>query len=91
MRLSVYKRHELLTGQIVHVVSGYNGYATGSSTILMDYIDDNMRRDWQNHRAELMAYWTSGKSEVEVYPDDCLPWLCLGPRDRPPLAVEYLD
>ena len=89
--LPVYKRHELLTGQIVTVVSGYNGYATGSSKNLMDYIDDNMRRDWANHREALMAFWESGKSEAEVFPD-CLPWLCTYIADGSlPWACRHLD
>ena len=45
--------HELLTGQVVPVVSGYSGYATGTSTILTDYISAQMRADWQANRAML--------------------------------------
>lgn len=91
VNLSVYRRHELLTGQIVPVVSGYSGYATGSSRNLTDYISDEMRRDWQYHREELLAFWTSGKSDAEVFPDDTLPWLCLGDRSRLPWAARHLD
>ena len=87
--LSVYKRHELLTGQIVPVVSGYNGYATGNGRNLADYISDEIRRDWQNHRAALMEFWTSGKSDAEVFPDDTLPWLCVGDRSRLPWAARH--
>ena len=91
MSLSVYKRFELLTGIVPTVVSGYSGYATGTSKNLMDYIDDNMRRDWQNHRAELLEFWRSGLSDVEAYPDDTLPWLCLGRRSALPWAAQYFD
>ena len=91
MNLSVYKRHELLTGQIVPVVSGYSGYATGSSTNLMDYISDEMRADWLANRAALLEFWRSGKSDAEVFPNDCLPWLCLGRRDTLPWGARYLD
>jgi hypothetical protein len=92
MTLGPYRRHELLTGHVAPVVSGYSGYATGSSsTNLEDYISHEMRRDWQTHRTALLEFWRSGKPEAEVYPDDCLPWLCHGPRSRPPWALEHLD
>lgn len=92
MNLGPYKRHELLTGRIEPMVSAYSGYATtGNRTNLADYISDEMRRDWQTHREALLAFWRSGKSDAEVFPDDCLPWLCLGPRDRLPWAEQHLD
>lgn len=91
MRLGPYKRHELLGGRIDYPVQGYDGYGDGRSKNLVDYIDDAMRRDWQTHRAKLLEFWRSGKSEAEVFPDDCLPWLCLGDRSRQPWAVEHLD
>ncbi|MGX1352478.1 hypothetical protein AB7M49_006087 [Bradyrhizobium elkanii] len=91
LQLGPYKRHELLTGHIATVVSGYSGYATGSSRNLADYISAAMHADWQANRDELLEFWRSGKSEAEVFPDDCLPWLCLGPRSRAPWAVQHLD
>jgi hypothetical protein len=91
LELGPYKRHELLTGQIMAVASGYTGYATRGSTNLMDYISDEMRRDWLTNRTMLLEFWRSGKSEVEVFPHDCLPWLCLGDRSRQPWAARYLD
>lgn len=33
-----------------------------------------MRADWEANRAELMAFWRSGKTEADVFPD-VLPWL----------------
>jgi hypothetical protein len=91
MSLGPYRRFELLTGRIEYPVQGYTGYGDGVGTGLTAFISDTMRRDWQNHREELMAFWKSGKSDAEVFPNDCLPWLCLGPRDRLPWAARYLD
>ena len=89
--LSVYKRFELLTGIVPSVVSGYSGYATGSSTNVADYISDEMRADWAANRTKLLEFWRSGLSDAEAYPHDTLPWLCLGPRNRPPWAAQFLD
>jgi hypothetical protein len=92
MNLSAYKRHELLTGRIEPMVPAYSGYATtGTRTNLVDYISDEMRADWRMHREVLIAFWTSGVSDVEAFPDDTPPWLCLGPRDRLPWAEQHLD
>ncbi|MGV7219232.1 hypothetical protein [Bradyrhizobium sp. UFLA05-112] len=92
LSLGPYRRHELRTGQIVGVVSGYTGYASGTSMDLADYISDEMRRDWQANRAALNEFWASGLSDAEAFPDDCLPWLC--PYRRPgslPWACEHLE
>jgi hypothetical protein len=91
MSLGPYKRNELLCGHIQYPVQGYDGYGDGRSARVADYVSDQMRRDWQNHRAGLMAFWESGKSEAEVFPDHCLPWLWSGPRDRLPWAALHLD
>ncbi len=92
MTLSIYKRLELLTGKVEPLCNAYDGYATtGSRTNLVDYISDDMRLDWRNHRAELMAFWQSDMSDAEAWPEICLPWLCFGPRDRPPWAAQHLD
>ena len=91
MTLSIYRMYELLTGRIEPLVPAYDGYATtGNRKNLVDYISDEMRLDWQNHREELMAFWKSDKSDAETWPDVCLPWLCFGPRDRPPWAEQHL-
>ena len=95
-RLSIgpYRRHEFLTGRIQYPVQGYTGYGDGDGvgTDLKAFIGPEMRADWAANRAALMDFWQSGMPEVEVFPHDCLPWLCFGrPRDRPPRAVEYLD
>jgi hypothetical protein len=93
-RLSIgpYRRHELLTGRIRYAVSGYTGYGDGSSTAVADFVSDEMRNDWANHRAELLAFWRSGEyTTPDVFPD-ALPWLFV--RGRPgslPWAARFLD
>ncbi len=69
-----YKRNELLTGVIQYAVLGHSGYGDGIGTDLTAFITDGMRADWAANRAELLAFWRSGKTEVDVFPD-CLPWL----------------
>ncbi len=92
LEIGPYRRHELLTGKINYPVLGYTGYGDGVGTDLTAFISDAMRRDWQNHREALMTFWTSGKSDAEVFPDDTLPWLCLGGRaDRLPWAARHLN
>jgi hypothetical protein len=91
LSLSAYRRHELLTGRIVYPVQGYDGYGDGRSTNVADYISDEMKADWLANRTVLLEFWQSGMSDAEAFPDDCLPWLCLGPRDRLPWACAHLD
>ena len=93
LQLSAYRRHELMGGWATYPVQGYDGYGDGRERDMRKFISDEMRRDWQANRAALLEYWHSGKSEAEVFPHDCLPWLCLG-RDRStpqPWACEFLD
>ncbi|MGY4283619.1 hypothetical protein ACVWXO_002839 [Bradyrhizobium sp. LM2.7] len=73
LQLGPYKRHELLMGRIEYPVLGYDGYGNGRDTDLTKFISADMRRDWQANRDELMEFWQSGKSEVEVFPDDMVP------------------
>jgi hypothetical protein len=90
--LGPYKRNELLTGVIQYPVQGYTGYGDGIGTDLTAFISDEMRADWEANRAELLAFWRSGKSDAEAFPDDTLPWLCLGgSADRLPWAGRHLD
>jgi hypothetical protein len=50
-----------------------------------------MRADWETNRAELLAFWRSGKSEADVFPD-ALPWLYVGGSADPlPWAARFLD
>ena len=90
-RLSIgpYRRHELLTGRIQYPVQGYTGYGDGVGTDLTAFISDRMRADWEANRAELMAFWRSGKADV--FPD-ALPWLYGGgSADALPWAARHLD
>ena len=91
LQLGPYKRHGLLTGRIDYPVQGYTGYGDGIGTNLTAFISDQMRADWEANRAELLEFWWSGKSDVEVFPHDCLPWLWLGDRSGQPWAVRHLD
>ena len=91
MEIGPYRRHELLTGQIVYPVQGYTGYGDGIRTDLMAFVSDDMRRDWAANRAELLAFWRSGKTEVDVFPDT-LPWLYVGgSANTLPWAARHLD
>jgi hypothetical protein len=86
-----YRRHELLTGRIQYPVQGYTGYGDGVGTDLMAFISDEMRKDWEANRDELMTYWRSGKTDADVFPD-ALPWLGAGSRaDGLPWAARHLD
>ena len=85
-----YRRYELLTGHVEYTPS-YSGYGDGTSTDLTKFIGPTMYRDWAANRTALLAFWESGMSDAEAFPHDALPWLCFGPRDRPPWGVEHLD
>jgi len=50
-----------------------------------------MRRDWVANREALLEFWKSGKSDAEAFPEDTLPWLCLGRRDTLPWSARHLD
>jgi hypothetical protein len=93
-RLSIgpYRRHELLTGRIQYPVQGYTGYGDGVGTDLTAFISDGMRADWAANRAELMAFWRSGKTEADVF-SDALPWLfaCGSAARTLPWAAKHLD
>jgi hypothetical protein len=91
-RLSIgpYRRHELLTGRIQYPVQGYTGYGDGIGTDLTAFIGDQMRADWEANRDELLAFWRSGKTEADVFPD-ALPWLHGGGADALPWAARHLD
>ena len=86
-----YRRHELLTGRIAYPVQGYTGYGDGIGTDLTAFITHEMRADWKANREELVAFWQSGKTEADVFPD-ALPWLYVGASaDTLPWAARHLD
>ena len=90
--LGPYKRHELLTGQIVYPEYDYSGYGDGKSTNLMDFISDEMRADWQEHRERLIAFWKSGEyTNSNIFPD-ARPWLFICANANPlPWAAEQFN
>src|SRR5262249_9417254 len=90
--LGPYKRHELLTGEIIYPDRGYSGYGDGKSTDVAEYISDEMRGDWATHRAELLKFWKSGEyTTPDIFPDSN-PWLFVaGEPDTLPWAAEQFD
>ena len=92
-QLGPYRRHELLTGEIVRPENGYSGYASdGKSNDAANYISDEMRADWAVHRAELLTFWKSGEyTSSKIFPDS-RPWLFVcGNADTLPWAAEQFD
>jgi hypothetical protein len=92
-QLGPYRRHELLTGETVRPEFGYSGYASdGKSNKAVDYISDEMRADWAEHREELIKFWKSGEyTAPDIFPD-AKPWLFVrGDADSLPWACEHLD
>ena len=60
-------------------------------TDLTAFISNDMRNDWDANRAELLAFWRSGKTETDVFPD-ALPWLYVdGSADTLPRAAVQFD
>src|SRR5882672_7042726 len=91
LQIGPYRRNELLSGRIQYPVQGYTGYGDGVGTDLTAFIRDEMRRDWEANRDELMEFWQSGKTEADVFPDT-LPWLYFGgSADTLPWASRHLD
>jgi hypothetical protein len=89
--LSVYKRHELLTGKIFCPNADYDGYGDNQSTNLRDFITDEMRQDWLTHRDELSDFRASGQSTTEYF-ENTRPWLFLiGDDESLPWAAEQFD
>jgi len=90
--LGPYKRHELLTGEIFYSERSYTGYGDGRNTNLMDFIGDEVRSDWAEHRDELIAFWKSGEYTSPDIFADAKPWLFIcGSADTLPWAAEQLD
>ena len=89
--LGPYRRHELLTGEIIYPEYDYSGYGDGRNTNLMDFISDEMRVDWREHRAQLIKLWKSGEyTTAEIFPDS-KPWLfvCGDPGTLPWAAGQF--
>ena len=65
--LTAYKVAELLTGRVpLYPARGYDGYGDAHNgpardDLVSNYVTDSMRQDWEENRAELLAFWRSGK------------------------------
>jgi hypothetical protein len=79
--LTAYQAYELLTGEIIYPVRGYDGYGDGWGLDLHAFISDAMRADWMTHRDELLAFHVGIRPEL---PNE-RPWLLCGgaPGTRP--------
>lgn len=92
--LGPYKRYELLTGTITYpLLNYYSGYGDGRSTDLVKFISPEMRRDWNDNRADLMKFWRSGEVSFKYFSvTQCRPWLfCRGEEGTVPWASEMFD
>jgi hypothetical protein len=78
---TAYEAYELLTGEIICPVRGYDGYGDGWGTDLHRFIGDRMRSDWMTHRDELLEFHVGIRPEL---PNE-RPWLPCGgaPGTRP--------
>ena len=57
-----YRRHELLTGEIVYSAFNYTGYGDGIGRDLHAFITEEMRADWEMNCDELLAFWKPATS-----------------------------
>ena len=99
--LTAYKLVELLTGEIMYPMSGYDGYGTGpegGDDLAENYISDVMRQDWEANREALLAFWRSGEYTMtdtlaEFGLNVCMhPWLFVrGSRRTLPWAAKQFD
>jgi hypothetical protein len=78
---TAYEAYELLTGEIIYPVRGYDGYGDGWGLDLHRFIDDRMRADWTAHGDELLEFHVGIRPEL---PNE-RPWLLCGgaPGTRP--------
>ena len=86
--LTAYKLVELLAGEIMYPLRGYDGYGDalrdqGRDSLTENYISDSMRQDWEANREALLAFWRSGKHAAT----DTLAEFGLNVRMKPWLLV----
>ena len=88
--LTDYKIHELLTGVSQYPAKGYTGYGNpqiGGAESTEKHISDEMRRDWETHRDQLLKFWVSGEyTTSKMFPDIRMhPWIFIrgAPGYRP--------
>ena len=87
-----YRRHELLTGEIVYSAFNYTGYGDGIGRDLHAFITEEMRADWEINRDELLAFWKTGNFTTSEHFPGSLPWLFVrGYPHTLPWAAKALD
>ena len=94
LNLDPYRRSELLYGGFDYPLPAFcTGYGDMHGLDLTAFISDEMRRDWQANRTALLEFWKSGRTIIEAFPEDCLPWLPYGggSADTLPWAARHLD
>ncbi len=99
--LTAYKLAELLTGEIMYPMRGYDGYGdgpAGGDDLAENYISDVMRQDWEANREALLAFWRSGEyTMTDTLAEFGLnismpPWLFVcGSRRTLPWAAKQFD
>jgi hypothetical protein len=91
-QLTVYQRHELVSGRIFYPQNGYTGYGDGVGRDLTAFISENMKLDYWANRTMLLEWWASGESEGHFPPPVTPPWLnAHGDPSRLPWGAEHLD
>jgi hypothetical protein len=94
LNLDPYRRSELLYGEIRYPLpSHYTGYGDMHGLDLRAFITPEMKADWAANRDGLIAFWKSGRTIIEAFPEDCLPWLpyAAGRPGTVPWACVHLD
>jgi hypothetical protein len=94
LNLDPYRRSELLYGVIRYPLPAYyTGYGDMNGLDLRAFIGPEMKRDWAANRDALLEFWRSGRTIIEAFPEDCLPWLpySAGSPDTLPWAARHLD
>jgi hypothetical protein len=90
--LGLYRRHELLTGEIFYPQEGYSGYGNGTDADLSAFISPEMKADWKTNRTELMKFWRSGAYTTPDVFADSKPWLFIcGSPNTLPWAAKIFD
>jgi hypothetical protein len=91
-QLTVYQRHELVSGRIFYPQNGYTGYGDGVRRDLSVFISEDMKLDYWANRTMLLEWWASGESEGHFPPPVTPPWLnAHGNPDTLPWACQYFE
>ena len=91
-KLGAYRIFELLTGKIDYPVTGYDGYGDGHSTNVADFVNDEIKLDWQANRELLLEFWASGEDTMTYFHPNSKTWLFVsGTPGTLPWAAEKFD